>query len=214
MIRKTLALVAVMVMPAVASAGILDASFESAPADYDGWEMSGSRVAGDAGTIGVTDGVQSLALTLTGDGFSWDIRSFFDATAMSAAVAGGGTFEFDVTYDTSSIPQSAVSFLNLSIYADGGLSPWAQKNSLATTNGTTNETIHVSLSLVDDLKFETGDSWYKIGIGFNGDWVDDNDPRNTEVVTVYIDNVVVTPEPASLALLGLGGLAIAGRRRA
>ena len=77
MIRKTLTLVAmgaVMALPAVASASLV-ASFESAPGDFDGWaDTFGSRpIVMAAGTIGVTDGVQSLALTLQGDGFSWDI---------------------------------------------------------------------------------------------------------------------------------------------
>ncbi len=35
----------------------------------------------------------------------------------------------------------------------------------------------------------------------------------SETGTFFIDDVVVTPEPASLALLGLGGLAVLGRRR-
>jgi PEP-CTERM motif len=219
MIRKSLSLVAlgaVMAMPVVASANIV-ASFESAPGSFDGWtDTFGSRpIVMDAGTIGVTDGAQSLALTLQGDGFSWDLGQDYDFNAFGAAVAAGGNLEFDVTYDTSSIPQSDVSFLNMSIAMNDG--SWSQVDSLASTNGSTNETIHVVLSLAGDLGAQTqgeGATFYQINIAFNGDWVDALDPRNTEDATVYLDNIVITPEPASLGLLGLGGLALLARRRA
>jgi PEP-CTERM motif-containing protein len=220
MIRKMLFVGALVAMPAVASAGILDASFESAPGSFDGWADSfGSRVVVlDAGTIGVTDGVQSLALTLEGDGFAWDIQKSFSSelATFSAAVAAGGNLEFDLTYDTSTIPQNVVTYLNLLVALNDG--SWSQSSpTAADTNGSTNSTTHVVMNLAGDLGAQTigeGATYAAIYFGFNGDWVDAADPRNTENATIYLDNIVITPEPASLALLGLGGLAIAGRRRA
>lgn len=54
-------------------------------------------------------------------------------------------------------------------------------------------------------------------------WIDNGSPGWVELIFAfnddgnhpvkYVDNVRVTPEPASLALLGLGGLAMATRRR-
>jgi len=219
MIRKMLFVGALVAMPAAVSASV-NASFESAPGSFDGWaDTFGSRpIVLGAGTVGVTDGAQSLALTLQGDGFSWDIGQTYggtDYTDFGAAVAAGGTLEFDVTYDTAAIPQSDVTYLNMSVALNDG--SWSQVNSQASTNGSTDETIHVSLSLAGDLGAQTigaGATYYQINFGFNGDWEDANDPRNTEDATVYIDNIRITPEPASLALLGIGGLAFAGRRRA
>ena len=109
-----------------------------------------------------------------------------------------------------------MSYLNLLIALNDG--SWSQSApAAASTNGSTNETIHIVMSLAGDLGGQTigeGATFYQINMGFNGDWVDPADPRNTEDATVYLDNIVITPEPASLALIGLGGLAIAGRRRA
>ena len=39
------------------------------------------------------------------------------------------------------------------------------------------------------------------------------DPNDTALLFTLIDNIVVTPEPSALAILGLGGLLMARRRR-
>ena len=56
--------------------------------------------------------------------------------------------EFDVTYNTASIPQNAgVTFLNASVAINNAASNWTQVDSVAGTNGRTNQTIHVAIPL-------------------------------------------------------------------
>src|SRR4029079_8645357 len=81
-------------------------------------------------TSGVTAGQHSLAITQTGDSFSWDayVNLTGDAlNALSLALTDNHAnyrIEFDVTYNTASIPQSSVTFLNESVAIQNTAGTW------------------------------------------------------------------------------------------
>ena len=156
-------------------------------------------------TIGATDGTQSLAIEQSeGFIFSWDAQVNYGSgsagfSAFANAVDVGVqnfALEFDVTYDTNSIPQGLVSFLNMSVAlnSSGG---WIQYDNLAGTAGNSTETVHVSIPLDQavNLAPSSQTTFYQINFGMNGDW-------GFDPATFYFDNLrlVQTSVPATLTL--------------
>ena len=140
-------------------------------------------------TIGATAGQHSLAVTQTGSGFSWD--SYITLTgdqlsAFSLALADNHAnyrLEFDVTYNTASIPQNAgVTFLNASVAINNAAGNWTQVDSVAGTNGRTNQTIHVAIPLTSWTALMAGSSSYTIYFAINGNW-------GSLPATVFFDNL-------------------------
>ena len=79
--------------------------------DLEGWSAeSGFSISNTGGSVGVTDGIDSLAATIPDQGFQrWGSVNLAgqQLTDMTTAAANPLTrrIEFDVTFDTSSIPQ-------------------------------------------------------------------------------------------------------------
>ena len=144
----------------------------------ENWQVSGfnglpASVA--QSTQHATAGDHSLAVTQTGSGFSWDAGIHVSGDALSALVGrlqDGSTkyrLEFDVTYDTSLIPQGSVSSMteSMAINSTGG---WSQVDGIAQTNGHTNQTIHVSKLLSNWSSIAPGSPWFDIYFALNGNW--------------------------------------------
>ena len=134
-------------------------------------------------------GQHSLAVTQTGGGFSWD--SYITLTgdqlsAFSLALTDNHAnyrLEFDVTYNTASIPQNAgVTFLNESVAINNAAGNWTQVDGLGSTNGRTNQTIHVAIPLTSWTALAAGSSSYTIYFALNGNW-------GSLPATVYFDNL-------------------------
>ena len=178
-------------------------------------------------TIGATDGTQSLAIEQSEGGiFSWDAQVNYGTgsaayNAFANAVDVGVenfALEFDITYDTNSIPQGFVSFINMSVAlnSSGG---WIQYDGLAEVTGDVTETVHVSIPLdqtVNPPSSTTGTGmlppasqtgFYQVNFGMNGDW------GILDPATFYFDDLrlVQTSVPGTLTLevdRATGGLAI------
>jgi hypothetical protein len=159
----------------------------------EGWQapnFTGSKpVSVQQSTTGATAGQHSLAITQTSSGFNWD--SYVALTgdqlnAFSLALTDNHAnyrLEFDVTYNTGSIPQNAgVSFINESVAINNAAGNWTQVDGVGSTNGRTNQTIHVAISLASWAALAAGSSSYTIYFALNGNW-------GPLPATVYFDNL-------------------------
>ncbi len=181
-------------------------SFETG---LEGWTDSGFSAQGvsvslGTSSIGATDGNQSLGITQTGDGFSWDAKldvpspgPVWDAFNVAAAEPSAFNIEYDVTFDTGSIPQGdgTPSYLGVSFWIDSD-DGFQDKFNIPITSGTVDETIHAIINLADpDLGSISAapTTFYQIGFSLNGDW-------GTDAATVYFDNIRLTPVNNATAL--------------
>jgi hypothetical protein len=157
----------------------------------EGWSVpsfAGKPATVQQSTTGVTAGAHSVAVTQTGDNFSWDLGVTLTGdplTQFSLALADKANYrlEYDVTYNTTSIPQNGgVTFINQSIAINNAAGTWTQVDSKGGTNGRTNQTIHVSIPLSTFSTLASGSSSYSIYFALNGNW-------GTLPATVYFDNL-------------------------
>ena len=152
------------------------------------------------GTIGATEGSSSLAITQEGDGFNWAVQVNYGSDSPAADIfrnaiqTGLENFdlEFDVTYDTSVVPQTG-SFLNMSVALNSSAG-WSQVDSLAFSSGTATETVPVFIPM-DSFDIAVDSGFYQINFGLNGDW-------GVDPATIHVDNLRVTQlfTPSTLTL--------------
>lgn len=217
--HRTLPIAAFSLCAAVAlpaSAQVLVHSFEggdlTSPINAelrDGIDSSGFD------TIGATDGAASYRLTATAADTSGGFRSLlrfnlYDDPAIVAALQDSPTIEFDVTVGPDNNPNDAFGFTKIGFFVN---SPVAGFEGYFGSDYQINfgESLHVvyELSTAQAAAINNpANSFTQLTIGTNS--------FEGVAPTVYIDNITAgaVPEPASLALLGLGGVAmLAGRRR-
>jgi hypothetical protein len=142
--------------------------------------------------------------------------------AMNAAInnQSGYAISYDWYVDTSLSPGNYGTFLQLGTYINSGAGAYAQDfpgtgkdvelngTQLASGqvfSGTVTETLTQKYGAITDPNF-FGQTFMRLGVIMNGDGTS---------AKVYFDNITVAPvpEPASLAILGLGIPALAMRRR-
>lgn len=208
---------ALALLPAAASADFVVNSFENEDLDRP---VRIAVNAADVATSGfsataVTEGASSYEVVPNKTGASFLLRiDVLSNPGILDALAANPVVAFDVSVPVDADPADAF----------GGLG-----------------TVHIVNSLVGGFDASTPGSYYDDYVPYDGTVVESTftlteaqiadleDPSNTyaeitlgvnvqageAIPTVYFDNVRVLaiPEPATLALLSLGGLALAGRRR-
>jgi hypothetical protein len=126
------------------------------------------------------------------------------------ANSGAGRLALDLIVDGSSFPAATgVWFqLNLATNSDAPGGGWTQKeNLLPATNWHNADDPALVVTHLDyafaDLGWAPGDTWFQLYLGSN---------TNPGYCKFYVDNIALTPEPATMTLLALGGMAMLRRR--
>lgn len=193
--KKTLVLLAVLALMATSAGATVIESFE------DGNPSPWTGFAGVSTTVGVTDGTYSAY----GDPLSWWNPTFMTnySNEWAPLLDAGDTLTVDVTL-VDAIPEGKWFQVWFQFLTDtGGSSGDVGYTAVAGGGATTTVSFNYGALPVD---FANPGNWTQLRIGTNPG-------GGFDATAVYIDNIRVTPEPATLALLGMGGLALIRRRR-
>jgi len=197
------------------------ASAQSITYDFEngtdqGWGLKFSNDASKAFPIVTIGGSKRMEVARTGGFQEADISSgdttsaLYKALAAAAANEAGYQFSYDWYFDPTLAPGQNGTFLQGGTYFNTGNGYYAQDFGTpkefelngAQLGGTAVVSGHVAFTLASKaFDMPAADNFFRVGLILNGDGAN---------AKVYFDNITLAPvpEPASLALFGLGGVAL------
>lgn len=182
--------------------------------DVEGFQSVSWQAAAPAGWPGLpavqqthTAGGWQMLMTKE---FSWEAGggAANQQLAMQAlANDPGARVVFDIMVDGSSFPAGAATWYQFYFVGNSdGAAGWTQTQVVDGWHNADDPTLltwHVDKPF-SALGWQPGDTWFQLWTGTNSD--------GAAPVNFYLDNVMLTPEPATLALLGFGALALQRRK--
>ncbi|HPD29946.1 MAG TPA: hypothetical protein PLL20_08130 [Phycisphaerae bacterium] len=175
------------------------------------WQANAPAGWGNTPTVMQTHTVGGWQMQMTKE-FSWGPGggSANQQLAMQAlANSGTAKIAFDVMVDgTSFPPASGVWYQFNAVGNSDGTQGWTQIDKLIDAWQNVGQsdlrTWHFELTFAQ-MGWQPGDTWFQFWTGSNS--------AAENPVNFYLDNVIITPEPAALTLLGLCGLVLIRQRR-
>jgi hypothetical protein len=165
-----------------------------------------------------TEGEWVLGLTPSVPGYGQVLSNTNMYQDLSLLSQPGARFLIDVTWVASEWSGDETAWARQSVIAIGGAPGWCQFQAIDTVNPSNPGTwdpynygeVHTR-TLAYDV---SGYDWAGVeGTGYLELVIAINDGGMTQLGTTYFDNPRIIPEPATLALLGLGALALFRRKR-
>jgi hypothetical protein len=240
MLRKLVVFALVLGLASISYAGPDPISNWETTASPDGWHVCGWGTQGDTllqfgETVGVTRGVGSLGTYKTlnqldgGKTWGWNINwdpwttghNLSNSQFWTALHTAGMRLQFDITYDPLDMTDNGGdkffdSQIIIQCQPTSGSQINMQVEHLAAWDGLSKKTIHVSIDTSPErdaldavMSSSSGINWIQFIIGWEAG------PGWSGQGNVYYDDfkLKVIPEPATMALLGLGALALIRRKR-
>lgn len=195
---KRKVVLSVFVLALVSSSfGVLVGDFEGG--SLDGWVAEAGCTVSPS-TLGVTHGSGSMELAFPNGG--WGTKAYMDAMPYIAELtADGAKVVMDVSARSNDIP-GYWGAIDILIDCDGYWSGQAEQSiAIGWTEYFTTQTYEFTLT--DAAKTALASATYANLKVFT----------NSGAGILYIDNIQIVPEPATLSLLGLGVLALIRRKR-
>lgn len=201
----------VMGLAATSFGDVLIANFEGDGLDYTSWSNTNpADIVIGYGPTGATLGNTAMEIdTINGGWGSWVISYGVFGTEAQAALASTGTVRLDVTpVGAWEAPENGgwpAGWGGIELVIQGGGMGWGTMPGVVGLNvwNSGTQTIEWQLNPTQMAQVAAATDWLNFELLIS---TGDNDGTHSQMGTVYVDNIRIVPEPATMLMLGLGGL--------